>query len=655
MTSDFLLDPLALISCPVKVQNAVLYGEGDEVVVDHHGVSEFSQGQWPRQVIQALSDATGQKSGVGKCVDISLFPTSEERIEATTAAMAAGAALIIKAELPPTELLKGTADLLVRGGDNATGATGYHPVLIRDHPVLAHAPHHKGDLRVSFPGDFAHTVSLADYQFRWDRCAPDTMQLAHLWTLLEGCGHEAGADELGIAESSEAASPSLGIIIGNDDLEEYPHPLLVWVDLNDHQIRTFTSSLMASWRRRSPLNRFAHEAKFRVRVAATARAHALATVAEETPPLAVAPVRIPECKTCHWWSRCEPQLTDDLSVKIERAPLDAREITVLRSLGVRTVADLAATDLEALLPDYLPRVTHREGAEARLRLAAHRSRLLAEGVHLERLTTGPIDLPSADIEIDLDIESSAQDRVYLWGFLVHDRRPGGGQPMYHPVSRFDRLTHQGEIALANSAGTFLRDLLTGLGWSPKESNRRVRTQSRGGTGKAILNSARATGVPDATAKPTSPDQALGSDRTHLPDMTTTATSPDQIPSVLIWHYSSYELSAISRLASSQDRDASGLAWLHTVARPLFVDLYPLVKANFFGVEGLGLKKVATSGAGFSWRDPDPSGLNSQLWFADALQAKTEEERARAKERILEYNEDDVRATRALRHWLRSLT
>ena len=59
-------------------------------------------------------------------------------------------------------------------------------------------------------------------------------------------------------------------------------------------------------------------------------------------------------------------------------------------------------------------------------------------------------------------------------------------------------------------------------------------------------------------------------------------------------------------------------------------------------------------AGFAWRDDDPSGLNSQLWFAEAVHAETADpRRAAARQRVLEYNEDDVIATAQLRAWLRA--
>ena len=47
--------------------------------------------------------------------------------------------------------------------------------------------------------------------------------------------------------------------------------------------------------------------------------------------------------------------------------------------------------------------------------------------------------------------------------------------------------------------------------------------------------------------------------------------------------------------------------------------------------------------GFSWRDTDPSGAASIEWY----QRWTEQRDPAIKSRILEYNEDDCRATRVL--------
>src|SRR5699024_4801544 len=117
----------------------------------------------------------------------------------------------------------------------------------------------------------------------------------------------------------------------------------------------------------------------------------------------------------------------------------------------------------------------------------------------------------------------------------------------------------------------------------------------------------------------------------------------------VHHYSGYEVSQLIRLA---DAGSPGAAWMRDRVRESFVDLYDVVKKHWFGVYGLGLKQVATSGAGFEWRDDDPSGLSSQGWFHDAVHAEDTAERDEARQRVLDYNEDDVTATREVRRWLR---
>ena len=57
--------------------------------------------------------------------------------------------------------------------------------------------------------------------------------------------------------------------------------------------------------------------------------------------------------------------------------------------GSTTVTDLARVDLDELLAWYLPEVTHRSGAEARLRTAARRARMLVDGDWFARETDRP--------------------------------------------------------------------------------------------------------------------------------------------------------------------------------------------------------------------------------------------------------------------------
>ena len=126
----------------------------------------------------------------------------------------------------------------------------------------------------------------------------------------------------------------------------------------------------------------------------------------------------------------------------------------------------------------------------------------------------------------------------------------------------------------------------------------------------------------------------------------------QHPDLKVYHYSDYEVVHLRRLAErSQEPD---LAAACDLVKDHFVDLFGLVRDNFVGVDGLGLKAVATKGTGFTWRDKEPGGLNSQTWFAAAVSAPTAEERAAARRRVLEYNEDDVRATWHVREWMQRL-
>ena len=76
----------------------------------------------------------------------------------------------------------------------------------------------------------------------------------------------------------------------------------------------------------------------------------------------------------------------------------------------------------------------------------------------------------------------------------------------------------------------------------------------------------------------------------------------------------------------------------------WVDLLPLMRQKFWSNWGHGLKVIAGA-SGFVWRDDDPGGFASMQWYADAMSGL---DRDLNTQRILSYNEDDCRATAALR-------
>jgi predicted RecB family nuclease len=81
--------------------------------------------------------------------------------------------------------------------------------------------------------------------------------------------------------------------------------------------------------------------------------------------------------------------------------------------------------------------------------------------------------------------------------------------------------------------------------------------------------------------------------------------------------------------------------------PQWVDVYAEVRQWFVVPGSLRLKGVA----GFSWRDPEPSGENSMIWYRTAVSDPDPGIAQASRERLLRYNEDDVRATLALRRWM----
>ena len=126
---------------------------------------------------------------------------------------------------------------------------------------------------------------------------------------------------------------------------------------------------------------------------------------------------------------------------------------------------------------------------------------------------------------------------------------------------------------------------------------------------------------------------------------------DAHPDAHVFHYSDYEMIHLSKLASASADPVLNRAL--ELLRDRHVDLFETMRGNYFGAHGLSLKIAARAAAGFQWRDDTPGGLNSQSWFDEATHGPDEQTRAEARQRVLDYNEDDVRATLALRDWLRT--
>lgn len=578
-----LLDSSAARTCAVKTQNA--YDPDRQRPIRQPSVQEDARFDAAAQFKLDVLNAVRTRFR-GTMADLTELADQPQHIAAVAclAAMRDGAEVIIGGRLPadPVGHRTGHPDLLVRGDHRPDGRPGYHPAQVKWHKItektrLPRFMPTQGDestRHTPAPTPVRYTTieepqpsgrtSLAGSRLKIAFRKADFLQLAHYTRLIEAAGF------------GHPMEP-LAAVIGTDDL--MGEPFLAWLDLSQPVLRTFSRNCEDGWRLRSVLDSYDFEHALRVGLAKRAMGHH--TAADGPLPERAEPVVTSECKGCVWWEQCRQDLdAQDLNLRLDKGRLDVREVVALRRLNVRTTTDLAAADLDNLLDSYLPEVTHRSGADQRLRTAARRAQLLASGQLIERQTSGPIELPRAELEIAFDIENAVDDRVYLWGFhLTSPTSPA----RYQPFARFADLTEAAEADLAIEALGWLKDLVDG----PR--------------------------------------------------------------TVAVYHYSSYEVSALHRLAARHAHPL--LVWGAAYADEHFVDLLETVRTHFFAVAGIGLKPMATL-AGFTWRDEDPGGLNSQTWFAESVHAENPAERARARQRVLDYNEDDVIATTRVKEWLR---
>ncbi len=112
----------------------------------------------------------------------------------------------------------------------------------------------------------------------------------------------------------------------------------------------------------------------------------------------------------------------------------------------------------------------------------------------------------------------------------------------------------------------------------------------------------------------------------------------------MYHYGNFEKEVVNRFSAKYG--------VSPIVADAFdrnmIDIIELVRpAIIFPLSFYSLKDIA-SYIGFHWRADDASGANSVLWFEEWLASKS----PKLLQKILEYNEDDVRATWKLKQWLR---
>jgi len=269
------------------------------------------------------------------------------------------------------------------------------------------------------------------------------------------------------------------------------------------------------------------------------------------------------------------------------AHLAGEHMATRRALRKAGVA--TAADLATLEDATL---SYKALSGANLKLAIERARAAISKQPFLVSGRTEVSVPRADLEIDLDMEH-ADGGTYLWGAVV---------------------TAKGNVPddIAALSGTYVSFVDFG---------------TLGDDGEVRL----VVGLLDWIDRLTAAVEQLGS-------------------TWLVAFYSHAEIDELRRIAKlSGDSDLA--ARVEQVAKSSnWVDLRIVVEDNLVVGHGFGLKKLAPY-AGFSWRDEDPSGSASMTWYDKAVGATTALEREQNRERLLAYNEDDCRATLALREWL----
>jgi predicted RecB family nuclease len=200
-------------------------------------------------------------------------------------------------------------------------------------------------------------------------------------------------------------------------------------------------------------------------------------------------------------------------------------------------------------------------------------------------------VPRGDVEVDVDMESFGESGAYLWGCLLSGADIGLA-PGYRAFATWDALPTTDEARSFAEFWTWLSDV-------------RAQTLAAGLTFRAYCYN------------------AMAENRWLFGSVERFGDYPD-VP-------------ARSAIASFVDSDE-------------WVDLFRSVSEQFLCAQGKGLKVIAPV-AGFTWRDPEAGGEASMGWYRDAVGMDGGLPDASQRQRLLEYNEDDVLATQALRIWM----
>lgn len=118
----------------------------------------------------------------------------------------------------------------------------------------------------------------------------------------------------------------------------------------------------------------------------------------------------------------------------------------------------------------------------------------------------------------------------------------------------------------------------------------------------------------------------------------------EVQDAVFYVYSAKERSTLRQLMNRYALDEQVFRRYRAAEFDLYTDL--IMKYSDWPTYSYGIKQIAQC-VGFEWRDPDPSGANSIVWYNDYVR---QPDRRDIRQRILDYNEDDCRAMVAVKDY-----
>lgn len=527
----------------------------------------------------------------------------DEREAETVAALTRGVALVLGGRLPVDEVGRrsGTPDLLVRAGHRPDGRWAYVPVDVKHHKTLS--PRLDDDRKppalVSALATPVLDQAQEDPAWTVGSLRNDALQLAHYHRMLEAIGHA-------------TLEGAWGGVIGKERR-------VAWLDLGAARYRT----AFKGDDDQSALDRYDHEFAFRLDVLAAALAG----------ERIVEPVLCGDCDGCPWWGWCGPEL--DRVDSISLLPLHGYvQWKSHQRAGIDSRADLAGLDRHsALVRDALPETVDIAALLAWADSVGPETPLDGSEAALERLAA--LDVATAGDLLALDrralalhnllVGSSLAGAVDLARVAVH-----GGGHLYRrrgidrvivPEADVD-IDIDMESALTGATylwGALVDDDYVGVaGWD--------------------------------AADPPLEARVFVAFWDWLQEQRRAAAAGGLRLRTWCWSAGAERGALVQGAAMAEahlGRVGVAAEVAEFVASEQFVDLLHVLRTQLESGGSNGLKHIAPR-AGFRWRDETPAGDLSMLWHQQAVAGDET-----ARRRLLVYNEDDVRATAAVRAWLRT--